>query len=228
VKFNVPPEMQHQSFSAVLDLPLFSQLGTDGRVFIDRKECVENQVQRLSLGPVREHMSIASLEGMAYRTLTIGSLSKSHAMTGWRLGWVVGPETAIGHLGRLALCMLYGLPGFIQQAGLAALDDRRAVVAQMREFYRRRRDVVFQRLSKVSELNCKLPEAGMFLMMDIRGTGLSTYDFTWQLFREKGVSLLDASLFGRTAAGYVRLGLVVDEQRLMEACDRIADFVARR
>ncbi|MDR5798162.1 pyridoxal phosphate-dependent aminotransferase [Caballeronia sp. LZ008] len=176
----------------------------------------------------REHVSIASLHGMASRTLTIGSFSKSHAMTGWRLGWVVGPEPAIGHLGRLALCMLYGLPGFIQQAGIVALSDRRAVVAQMRELYRRRRDVVFQRLSAVKGLNCKLPEAGMFMMMDIRGTGLSTYDFTWQLFREKGVSLLDASLFGHTAAGYVRLGLVVDEQRLMEACDRIAEFTRAR
>jgi arginine:pyruvate transaminase len=176
----------------------------------------------------REHVSIASLEGMASRTLTLGSFSKSHAMTGWRLGWVIGPETAIGHLGRLALCMLYGLPGFIQQAGLAALENRSAVVVQMRELYRRRRDVVFERLKTVEGLNCLLPEAGMFMMIDIRGTGLSTYDFTWQLFREKGVSLLDASLFGETAAGFVRLGLVVNEPRLIEACDRIADFLRDR
>ncbi|PTB17292.1 arginine--pyruvate aminotransferase AruH [Trinickia symbiotica] len=173
----------------------------------------------------RDHTSIASLEGMACRTLTIGSFSKSYAMAGWRLGWVIGPEEAIGHLGRLALCMLYGLPGFVQQAGLAALDNRRSVIEQMRELYRRRRDTVFQRLNAVDTLNCLLPEAGMFIMIDIRGTGQSTYDFTWQLFREKGVSLLDASLFGATASGFVRLGLVVDEPRLIEACDRIADFV---
>ena len=74
----------------------------------------------------REHVSIASLDGMAERTVTIGSLSKSHAMAGWRVGWVIGPKTLIEHLGRLALCMLYGLPGFIQEAALTALENKRA------------------------------------------------------------------------------------------------------
>ena len=65
----------------------------------------------------------------------------------------------------------------------------------------------------------------MFIMLDITGTGLSTTDFTWQLFRSQGVSVLDASAFGDTARGYVRLGFVVDEARLAVACDRIEAFV---
>lgn len=174
----------------------------------------------------REHVSIASLEGMAERTVTLGSLSKSHAMPGWRVGWVIGPKTLIEHLGRLALCMLYGLPGFIQQAALTALENRARIVADMREIYRRRRDIVFNRLRDVPGLRCLLPEAGMFMMVDVTGTGLNAYDFSWQLFRAQGVSLLDASAFGETANGYVRLGFVVDEARLAEACDRIAAFVA--
>jgi arginine:pyruvate transaminase len=175
----------------------------------------------------REHVSIASLDGMAERTVTIGSLSKSHAMPGWRVGWVIGPKTLVEHLGRLALCMLYGLPGFIQQAAMTALEHRPQIVADMRETYRRRRDIVFDRLRDVPGLQCLLPEAGMFMMVDVTGTGLSAYDFSWQLFRAKGVSVLDASAFGDTAAGFVRLGFVLDEARLAEACDRIAAFVAR-
>lgn len=174
----------------------------------------------------REHVSIASLEGMAERTVTIGSLSKSHAMPGWRVGWVIGPKTLIEHLGRLALCMLYGLPGFIQQAAMTALENRPQIVADMREIYRRRRDIVFDRLRNVLGLHCLLPEAGMFMMVDVTGTGLNAYDFSWQLFRAQGVSVLDASAFGDTAAGFVRLGFVLDEARLAEACDRIAAFVA--
>jgi arginine:pyruvate transaminase len=174
----------------------------------------------------REHVSIASLAGMAERTVTIGSLSKSHAMPGWRVGWVVGPKTLVEHLGRLALCMLYGLPGFIQEAALTALENRAQIVADMREIYRRRRDVVFDRLRDVSGLHCLLPEAGMFMMVDVTGTGLDAYEFSWQLFRAQGVSVLDASAFGETASGYVRLGFVVDETRLAQACDRIAAFVA--
>jgi len=173
----------------------------------------------------REHVSIASLNGMAERTVTLGSLSKSHAMPGWRVGWAIGPKTLMEHLGRLALCMLYGLPGFVQQAALTAIENKAQIVADMREIYRRRRDLVFARLSQVPGLRCLLPEAGMFMMVDITGTGLSTVDFTWQLFRSQGVSLLDASAFGETANGYVRLGFVVDEKRLAQACDRIAAFV---
>jgi len=174
----------------------------------------------------REHVSIMSLPGMAERTVTLGSLSKSHAMAGWRVGWAIGPTQLIEHMGRLALAMLYGLPGFIQQAALTALQEKSSIVAQMRDIYRRRRDVVFERLSRVPRLRCLLPEAGMFMMVDVSGTGLDTVDFTWQLFRAQGVSVLDASAFGETANGFVRLGFVVDEARLAEACERIAAFVA--
>src|SRR5580698_9931365 len=173
----------------------------------------------------REHVSIASLDGMAERTVTLGSLSKSHAMPGWRVGWAIGPKTLMEHLGRLALCMLYGLPGFVQQAALTAIEHKAPIVAEMREIYRRRRDLVYARLSQVPGLRCLLPEAGMFMMVDVRGTGLDPVDFTWQLFNAQGVSLLDASAFGETANGYVRLGFVVDEARLVQACDRIAAFV---
>lgn len=176
----------------------------------------------------REHVSIASLEGMGERTVTISSLSKSHAMPGWRLGWVIAPEELIGHLGRLALCMLYGLPGFVQQAALEAFEHKAEIVGNMRAVYRRRRDVVYERLSRVQGLRCLLPEAGMFMLIDVRGVGLDTHAFTWELFRAQKVSLLDAGAFGDTVAGYVRLGLVVDEARLQHACDRIAAFVRQR
>ncbi|HEX3638177.1 MAG TPA: aminotransferase class I/II-fold pyridoxal phosphate-dependent enzyme [Paraburkholderia sp.] len=173
----------------------------------------------------REHVSVAALPGMAERTVTLGSLSKSHAMAGWRVGWAIGPATLIEHMGRLALAMHYGLPGFIQQAALTALQNKAQVVAEMREIYRRRRDVVFERLHRVPGLRCLLPEAGMFMMVDVSGTDLDTVDFTWQLFRAQGVSLLDASAFGETANGFVRLGFVVEEASLIDACERIAAFV---
>jgi arginine:pyruvate transaminase len=173
----------------------------------------------------RDHVSIASLPGMAARTVTLGSLSKSHAMAGWRVGWAIGPATLVEHMARLALAMLYGLPGFIQQAALTALENRADIVADIREIYRRRRDVVFERLHRVPGLRCLLPEAGMFMMVDVSGTGLDTTGFTWQLFRAQGVAVLDASAFGETAKGFVRLGLVVGEDRLIEACERIVRFV---
>jgi arginine:pyruvate transaminase len=86
-----------------------------------------------------EHTSPCSLPGMAERTATINSLSKSHAMSGFRVGWVIGPPTLIEHLEHLSLCMLFGIPQFVQEAAQVALDEDLAQVAQMREQYRRRR-----------------------------------------------------------------------------------------
>ena len=171
------------------------------------------------------HLSIVSLPGMAERTVTLGSLSKSHAMAGWRLGWAIGPTPLIGHLSRLALCTLYGLPGFIQQAAVLAIEQRHAIVPAIRETYRRRRDLCHRMLQGVPELHCHLPEAGMFMLIDVRASGLSAHEFAWRLFQQHGVSMLDASAFGESANGLLRMGFVLDETRLAEACRRIVAFV---
>jgi arginine:pyruvate transaminase len=172
------------------------------------------------------HVSIASLPGMGERTVTVSSLSKSHAMAGYRIGWVVAPPELIRHMGNLLLCMLYGAPGFTQEAACAALDRYDAVAAQIRALYRSRRDLVHRLLSDVPGLRCPLPEAGMFMLLDIRATGLTSSEFAWGLFRATGVSVLDAQAFGPSAAGFLRMGLVVDEPLLAEACRRIRAYVA--
>lgn len=171
------------------------------------------------------HASVASLPGMEARTVVLNSLSKSHAMTGWRVGWVAGPKTLVGHLDNLLLCMIYGLPGFIQQAALKALEMDDAVVNDARTLYRRRRDLVVQRLGHIIELDCRVPQAGMFMLVDVSRTGLSGMDFAWQLFRSTGVSVLDAEAFGASARGFVRISFTVADDTLADACERIAGFV---
>lgn len=173
-----------------------------------------------------EHISIAGLAGMAERTVTVSSLSKSHAMAGFRIGWAVAPTGLIHHMGNLLLCMLYGAAGFTQEAACAALDQHDAVTADIRATYRRRRDRVHQLLADVPGLVCRLPEAGMFMLLDIRATGLTSAEFAWGLFRQSGVSVLDAQAFGPSAAGFLRMGLVVDDEQLAEACRRIKAYVA--
>jgi arginine:pyruvate transaminase len=176
----------------------------------------------------RPHVAMAALADMAERTVTIGSLSKSHAMTGWRIGWVVAPAKLIRHMDNLALCMLYGLPGFIQEAAVVALDAGDAIPAQMREIYRRRCELAYAHLGNVPGLRCLMPESGMFMLVDVRGTGLTAYEFAWALFRETGVSVLDAEAFGTSAAGFVRLAFTVGDARLAEGCERIKRFVEAR
>lgn len=171
------------------------------------------------------HYCMASLPGMAERTMTIGSLSKSHAMTGWRLGWMVGPRDLIDHAENLALCMLYGVPGFSQEAATVAVRDGAEVVTHHREVFRRRRDLVYAALRGVNGISINNPDAGMFVLADIRATGLSSNEFSWGLFKAEGVSVLDASAFGESADGHIRIAFTVGEEALTEACKRIARYV---
>ncbi|MEN5303656.1 pyridoxal phosphate-dependent aminotransferase [Pseudomonas sp. TWI628] len=169
-----------------------------------------------------EHISPASLPGMAERTATLNSLSKSHAMTGWRVGWVVGSPALSAHLENLALCMLYGSPDFIQDAAVAALEQPLPELDGMREAYRQRRDLVCASLADCPGIRALEPDGGMFVMVDIRETGLSAQAFADRLLDQHGVSVLAGEAFGPSAAGHIRLGLVLGAEPLREACRRIA------
>ncbi len=173
-----------------------------------------------------EHISPASLPGMAGRTATINSLSKSHAMTGWRIGWVIGPDPLAEHLANLSLCMLFGLPDFVQRAAQVALEQDLPEVAQMHEEYRQRRDLVCAMLDDCSGLKPVRPDGGMFVMVDVRQTGLDAQAFAERLLDGYGVSVLAGEAFGPSAAGHIRIGLVVDQLKLADACQRIASCAA--
>jgi arginine:pyruvate transaminase len=162
---------------------------------------------------------------MAERVITIGSLSKSYAMSGWRVGWAIAPPEMIANMEKLALCMLYGLPGFIQQAGAEALKYCADDLQSMREIYRQRRDNLFAAFSAIPGLEPLLPEAGMFMMVKVVGSGYSASEFTRALYAATGVSVLDATAFGASADGYVRVSYTLSEADLEEACSRIKSFM---
>jgi arginine:pyruvate transaminase len=171
-----------------------------------------------------EHVSPCSLPGMAERTVTVDSLSKSHAMTGWRLGWAIGPEALMVHLRHLALCMLYGSPGFVQDAGVVAIEENHAELPQMVAALRNRRDKLHQQLAQVPNLSVDRPEAGMFLMVDVSRTGRNANDFAFGLLDAERVSVLPGAAFGPQVANYVRINLGAPEAELDEAGRRIAAY----
>ncbi len=158
------------------------------------------------------------------QVVTISSLSKTHAMPGWRAGWLVGPKSLVSHVEMLALAMLYGLPGFVQEAALTALRIAPSAEARMREFCANRRDIVLGELKGVSTIRCHAPDAGMFMLIDVRGCGMSGHDFMTGLFRSEGVSVLDGGAFGKGTADFVRLFFGTDEVSLREGCARVRRF----
>ena len=173
------------------------------------------------------HVSPASIATLAPHCVSIHSLSKSYAMTGWRLGWVVAPEALTLHHERLLGCMLYGSPTFIQDAAITALESGDTEIENMRDAYRSRRDLVCEQLADVAGVSCHRPEAGMYVMLDVRKTGLSGKSFANQLLDAESVSLLPGEGFGASAAGHVRFSLCEQPEVLSEACQRIARFMRR-
>jgi arginine:pyruvate transaminase len=158
------------------------------------------------------------------QVLTVASLSKTHAMTGWRCGWLVGPKALIAHAHDLAQCMLYGLPGFVQEAAVTALAMAGEAEASMRDYCNRRSEILASGLAGVPGIRAFRPQAGMFMLIDVRGTGLSGAEFVPALYRAEGVSVLDGSVFGRETAGCVRASFAVEESQLQEAARRIRRF----
>ena len=173
-----------------------------------------------------EYCAMASIPEMAERLVSLGSLSKSHAMTGWRTGWAIAPPALIGHFYNTALTMLYGLPGFVQAGGICALTDAWGERLQMRAIYAGRREVSLKLLRGMPNIIPLAPQAGMFMMVDIRQTGLISQAFVDQLYQQQGVSVLSASAFGACAEGFVRISFALDDQELAEGMRRIGEFVA--
>ncbi|TXS91248.1 pyridoxal phosphate-dependent aminotransferase [Parahaliea maris] len=167
------------------------------------------------------HHSIAGLPGMQERTIVVNSVSKSHAMTGWRIGWTIGPRELSHHLANMSTAMLYGCPTFSQLAAAKALGDGQADVESMKHQYQARRDLVHRVLGQVPGLHVHQPAAGMFMMVDIRQAGCSAGEFATRLLDDFGVSVLSGEAFGPSAAGHIRLGLICELAVLEEACRRI-------
>jgi arginine:pyruvate transaminase len=155
------------------------------------------------------------------RVVTIGSLSKTHAMCGWRLGWMVGPRELIDHAENLVLCMLYGLPGFIQEAAVTALGMASDAEQRAREFCDRRAALMLEHLQGIAGISALVPKAGMFMLLDVRGTGLEGRSFAEGLFREQRVSVIPGDAFGAQTRGFVRVGFATEEALIVDACRRL-------
>lgn len=171
------------------------------------------------------HRSPAGLPGMGDRTVVVDSLSKSHAMTGWRLGWVVAPGELSYHLANVTQCLLYGCPPFVQDAALVALSREFEELEAMRAEFRRRRDRVAERVNRMPRVRCLTPEGSMFLMIDVRDSGLGSIEFADRLLDAEGVAVLPCDGFGPSGVGYLRLSLSASLDVLEDACGRIERFL---
>ena len=175
-----------------------------------------------------EHITPRALPDMAERTLVIGSLSKSHAMTGSRLGWLIGPENVIDQLQHLATSSTYGLPGFIQQAAMTALNAGKDFEDKIAEPFRRRRDLALGLVEQSNAVSAVPAQGAMYLMLDIRATGMTGEDFANELLDKHMIAVMPGESFGAAAAGHLRVALTIDDDRLEQALKTLIAMVEEK
>jgi arginine:pyruvate transaminase len=161
---------------------------------------------------------------LAERTIVVSSISKSHAAPGFRSGWAVGPVEFCNRLLPVSEIMLFGGQPFIADMTAHALTHDIPTAALMRAAYRRRSDLVCATLAPCPALRALPPEAGMFLLVDVRGTGLTGDAFARGLLEAEAVAVMPGASFGAQAEGFIRLSLTVPDDMLAEACRRILRF----
>lgn len=171
-----------------------------------------------------DHITPRALPGMAERTLVIGSLSKSHAMTGSRCGWVVGPEAAIAHMINLSTCTNYGVSGFVQAAGLFALNQGPGLEEEISAPFRRRRALALEVLERQNVVGYVPPDGAMYVMLDIRATGMSGQAFANALLDTHQIAVMPGESFGRAAGGFIRVAMTVEDSAFTAALSQICAF----
>lgn len=172
-----------------------------------------------------EHLSPRALPGMAERTLVINSMSKSHGMTGWRLGWLTGPADMIGLLVSLNLVTTYGLTDFVSRAAIEALNNGYGV-KEIAERYAARRKVFLDAMRGANDITVRGSEGGMYVMLDISAAEPDDEKFAFAFLDKENVGVMPGSSFGDAAAGHIRISLCQPEPVLLEAARRLRRFTS--
>ncbi|HLH41889.1 MAG TPA: pyridoxal phosphate-dependent aminotransferase [Bryobacteraceae bacterium] len=171
--------------------------------------------------------SIASVEGMAEKTIILDGFSKTYSMTGWRLGYGVMPVWLAEAVVKLMVNSNSCTASFTQRAGLAALQGPQDCVAAMVAEFRRRRDSIVKGLNEIPGFRCSLPAGAFYAFPNVAGTGMSSKELADYLLYEAGVACLDGACFGEQGSGFLRFSYANSLANIEEAIFRIRHASAR-
>ena len=169
------------------------------------------------------HASVFARRGAHAKIAVINSLSKSHAMTGFRIGWIVGPRELVGAVGVLGQALHFSINQVAQDAAVTAIAHP-AIADHIRARFAEQRDALVAGLSQIAGLRFSPPQGGMFLLVDVSATGLDGRQFASALLEQEGVATVPGYGFGQAATRMIRIGFLSSPQRLHEAAARIARF----
>jgi aspartate/methionine/tyrosine aminotransferase len=167
-----------------------------------------------------EHVSIASLPGMAERTIVLDGFSKTYAMTGWRLGYAIVPEQLLTPFSRLIVNSVSCTNAATQWAGVEALTGPQDAVDAMVAEFKARRDLIVDGLNAIPGIKCLRPSGAFYVFPDITGTGLTGPELADRLLNEGGVSALAGTAFGRVGLHHLRFSYATSRENIAEAMRR--------
>jgi aminotransferase len=173
-----------------------------------------------------EHVSIASLPGMAERTIFLHGFSKAYAMTGFRIGYACGPAPLIDAMMKVHQYAIMCASIIAQEAAIEALTHGAAATAEMRDQYQLRRNFIVKALNDMG-LKCNLPRGSFYAFPDITSTGLSSKEFAVRLLNEEKVACVPGGAFGPSGEGFVRCCFATAFDKIQVAMDKTAQFVGR-
>ncbi len=165
--------------------------------------------------------SIASIEGMKQRTITLNGFSKAYSMTGWRLGYMAGPADMITTINKMHQIITTCATTFVQDAAVSALEEECDEVELMVKEYRKRRDYITNAINSIDGFSCLEPQGAFYLFVNIKKTGMSSDEMADFLLNKAYVATVPGSVFGEGGEGYIRLSYASGMDNLMEAVERI-------
>lgn len=170
----------------------------------------------------REHVSIATLDGMKERTLTFNGLSKAYAMTGWRLGYVAGPKAYIAKIATIHSHAVTCATSFAQAGGVAALTGPQRFIGEMVEAWDRRRRLMAEGINAINGLSFTPSEGAFYAFVDGRETGMDSTRLAAKMLDEAYVAVVPGIAFGESGEGHVRMSYATDDDALQRTIDRLA------
>ena len=172
-----------------------------------------------------EHFSIGSIPAMAGRVITINGFSKTYRMTGFRVGYMVGPARFVQSAQTIKQTLTICAPSISQHAAVAALTGPQDCLVEARSAYAERRDAFLQRLDELGMPYFR-PKGSFYVFADVSGLGMSSVDLCRDLLENAKVFVYPGGSFGAAGEGYVRISLLAPTPRLLEALDRIERYLA--
>ncbi len=171
-----------------------------------------------------KHISIASIDGMYERTVVVNGFSKTYAMTGWRLGYVLGPKEVITQMTKLHQFCIMSAPTTAQYAAIEALKHGDDDIEHMKKEYEMRKNFIVGSFEKLG-LPCFVPMGAFYCFPCIKSTGLTSDDFCTQLIKDKHVAVVPGNAFGESGEGFIRVSYCNSLQNITEAMRRIREFL---